>query len=494
MRKTFTLTLLACFTACLGFGQNWEAFTSGRTYHYRSDTAMSLPDVSVHFDSIEVLGADSAFSVARRFVFPVDTSQRNQPMFCGREIRAFSNGVFNFKSPLNVGLPTHAGLGQSFTLDSISGLSAAVTRVDQTTILGVALDSVKVFTTLALDSIVLSKAHGLLEWPASLGGARFVLTGIQEEQIGELLPDFDAFFGFPAGADFYYESSIETGDLLPIGDNFRVKFHVDTAQRVMGGVNVTWTGIVRHQHYVNMALDSTTISLTGGTFMIEDRTASILQKSHHEQVRAPKALKPFKMPEPWATYMVSAAVDSTNSNWTGLWTTMTFQRNAGKTELRLGRSNGAIGWLYYGIGGDTCAASNLDQIRATFREGFGITHVEWADIGSFGQFDLIGSIVNGDTSGTIISDLVLLATPNIVPARLSWIAYPNPASAQVQVQWNDVRPGQIQIMDLTGKVLSTHFVSGGSTSLDVSALAPGMYFLRLQQGSKESTKRISIVR
>lgn len=494
MRKAFTLTLLACLSACLAFGQNWEAFTSGRTFHYRSDTATALPDVSIHFDSIQVLGADTGLSVARRFVFPVDTSLRNQPMFCGREIKAFSNGVFNFKNPINVALPTHAGLGQAFTLDSISGLSAAVSRVYQGMVLGAALDSVKVFTTLALDSIVLSKAHGLLEWPASLGGARYVLTGIQEANIGEVMPGLEGFFGLPAGADFFYESRVDISDITPQADLFRVKFHVDTAQRVSGGMNITYTSIVRHMMYLNGVLINEDVSQPAGTFMIEDVAGSVLDKSHHEQVRAPKMMAPFKMPQPWATYNVSAAVDSNNSNWNGQWTTMTYQRAANKTELHLGRSNGAVGWLYEGIGGDTCVPSNLDQIRATFREGMGITHVEWAEFDRYGYFNLIGSIVNGDTVGTIIADSVLLATPDIVPARLSWIAYPNPASAQVQVQWNDARPGQILIMDLTGKILSTQSVNGRSATMDVSELTPGLYMITLQQAGKQSTQRISIVR
>ncbi|MEY3443909.1 MAG: hypothetical protein RLZZ519_2190, partial [Bacteroidota bacterium] len=310
MRKNLIFTLFACCFCLFSFAQNWEAFTSGRTYHYKSDTATGLPDQSIHFDSIEVLGADTAFSVARRFVFPVDTSQRNMPMFIGREMRAFADGTFNFKSPHNLAVPTQAGLGSSFTLDSISGLTAAVTNVYQRPVFGLTLDSVKVFTTQALDSLVLSKAHGILEWPASLGGSRFRLVGIQELHLGDTLPGFDGIFDLPVGADFFYESYRLTGDIGYQENSFRVKFHVDTAQRVMGGMHIAWTGIVRDTMKINGNIINISVTNTGGSFLIADLPRNILGKSHHEQVRAPGMMAGFGMPEPWATYVYTPAVDS----------------------------------------------------------------------------------------------------------------------------------------------------------------------------------------
>lgn len=494
MKKRLPLTILALLACFSGISQNWAAFTSGRTYHYKSDTATALPDQSIHFDSVQAVGLDSAFGVARRFVFPVDTSQRNQPMFIGRDLRAFSDGTFNFRNPNNIGLPTRAGVGTSFTLDSIAGLSATVTRVYQGMVLGAAVDSIKVFKTqvMSLDSLVLSKSHGILEWPASLGGARFVLSGIQEEHLGDTLPGFDGYFDLPEGADFYYESDLTEGDLILEEHTFRVKFHVDTAQRVMGGQHVAWHGLVRHSYSMGGILQSITYSDTSGSFLIADRPKSILEKSHHEQVRAPKMLEPFKMPAPWATYLGTGAVDSLNTAWNGLWTTMTHHRISGKTELHLGRSNGAIGWLYYGIGGDTCVRANDDQIRAVFREGFGLTHVEWGSFFNSGHFDLIGSIVNGDTAGTVIPDGELLAAPDVAAATLQWKVYPNPSDGVVQVQWEQARRGEVVLADLAGKVLRRVPAQGLGTTLDVHDLPAGLYILHVTLGDMQASKRLSV--
>lgn len=492
MMKSILLTLLACFSCLFGFTQNWEAFTSGRTYHYKSDTATALPDQSIHFDSIEVSGLDSAFSVARRFVFPVDTSQRNQPMFIGRDVVANAGGVFNFKSPHNLALPTKAGIGTFFVLDSISGLTATVTRKYQGTVFGLTLDSVKVFTTLALDSLVLSKAHGILEWPASLGGSRFRLSGIQELNVGEVLPAFDGFMTMEEGADYYYESEYTEGDLVESGSTFRVRFHVDTAQRVGNGIHVAWHGIVRETTHVSGNVTGVNVSQPSGSFLIEDRANSVMKKSHTEQVRAPGALQEFDFPMPWVTFRRSASVDTSLTRWAGLWTTMTYEMNGAEKELHYGRSNGAVGWLYYGIGGDTCAASNLDQIRVVLREGKGVVHAEWADFLGSGTFDMVGSIINGDTIGTVIDDGELLAADESIASAIDWTIFPNPAHDRIDVSWTDAKAGELQLMDLTGKVLRMEAVRGLGATLDLQGLPAGMYLLSLTQGSARATKRLSI--
>jgi hypothetical protein len=492
MRKIYPLSLLLCLISIGATAQNWSAFSSGRTYHYKSDTATSLPDQSIHFDSIEVTGLDSGFSVARRFVFPVDTSQRNQPMFCGREIKAAADGVFNFKNPMNLALPTQAGLGTTFTLDSISGLTAAVTRVYQSTVLGLTLDSVKVFTTLALDSLVLSKSYGILEWPASLGGSRFSLSGIQELGAGEVLPAFDGFMTMEEGADYYYESAYTEGDLIEQNSTFRVRFHVDTAQRVGNGLYVAWHGIVRETERIAGNVTGINVTQPSGNFLIEDRPNSVMTKSHTEQVRAPGTLQEFDFPMEWMTFRKSGSVDTSQNRWAGLWTTMTYEMNGTAKELHYGRSNGAVGWLYYGIGGDTCAASNIDQIRVVLREGNGVVHAEWADMFSSGTFDMVGSVVNGDTVGTVIDDGELLAAGESMTPTIAWSIAPNPAHDRVDVQWTDPKAGELQLLDLTGKVLQSQTLRGLGTTLDVQDLPAGMYLLTLTQGGARATKRLVI--
>jgi hypothetical protein len=185
-------------------------------------------------------------------------------------------------------------------------------------------------------------------------------------------------------------------------------------------------------------------------------------------------------------------VDSFAAGWDGLWTTMTHQRNANQNELHLGRSNGAVGWLYYGIGGDTCVASSLDEIRAVFRQGFGVTHVEWGDFESMGRFDLVGAIVNGDTIGEVITDSELLAVDQGFGNSPKWTVYPNPANTELNLLGLDQDPQTLVLTDLAGKVLVNRSISDHTAKLDVSDLPAGMYLLTLQHEGARASRRITI--
>lgn len=75
--------------------------------------------------------------------------------------------------------------------------------------------------------------------------------------------------------------------------------------------------------------------------------------------------------------------------------------------------------------------------------------------------------------------------------------YPNPARDQVVFEFASVpSPTEIQVFDLTGKVLETQMLGIGEsrTIVDVSSLAPGAYIYRVQSGASVETGRIAVVR
>ena len=488
IQRLFSYLLLCLFPIFLS-AQNWEAFNSGKTYHYKSDTA-TIPDQSVHFDSTIVVGMDSNFVVARRFRAGVDTSQRNVAMFCGREITANSNGVFNFRNPVHATLPTLAGLGSAFTLDSISGLTAVVTRVYQGMVLGQALDSIKVFTTQTLDSLVLSKAHGLLEWPASLGSGHFVLAGIQEDHLGDTLPGFDGLFQYKAGDVYYYESDHYIQDLVLNRWNYKVKMAVDSSTRGPSGLIVYYSGLLRSELYLNSTSINVTAGPINGNFLIASVKDGLERKSHEEQLRVPGSLLPYALPLPWATFRNNPSANTTPSDWDGLWTTMSYHDVSGARELHYGRTIGATGWMYAGIGGDTCVASNLDQQRAVFRTGKGITHVEWAAFEDYGNFDLVGSVIDGDTSGTIFPDEVLLSAMDGASNDTRLELFPNPSKGLLKVRWGKMGKVQLEVIDLQGRVCFAVSANGVEADVDLHALPAGLYLMRVTDGNASTYKRL----
>ncbi len=76
--------------------------------------------------------------------------------------------------------------------------------------------------------------------------------------------------------------------------------------------------------------------------------------------------------------------------------------------------------------------------------------------------------------------------------------YPNPASGEIVVQYvlsgND--DATLQISDLNGKIVQTEALDSGNSAgivkIDVSSLTPGMYFIKVENGSNSGVSKIII--
>jgi len=70
--------------------------------------------------------------------------------------------------------------------------------------------------------------------------------------------------------------------------------------------------------------------------------------------------------------------------------------------------------------------------------------------------------------------------------------YPNPASDYVNVQlYENIEATEISIFDIHGRLVQTQTIhNGGETSVDVSKLDTGSYFIRIQSGDAIETQKI----
>jgi hypothetical protein len=69
--------------------------------------------------------------------------------------------------------------------------------------------------------------------------------------------------------------------------------------------------------------------------------------------------------------------------------------------------------------------------------------------------------------------------------------YPNPTKDQISVllETDEDIAGSIVIRDMAGRVCRTFTVSGKNTSLNVSFLSQGMYFLTYTDGKRTVTRK-----
>ncbi len=70
--------------------------------------------------------------------------------------------------------------------------------------------------------------------------------------------------------------------------------------------------------------------------------------------------------------------------------------------------------------------------------------------------------------------------------------YPNPASGSVMLDGLSEKEAEIQIFDISGRLLSTRNVTGPSSVMDVSDLASGCYIVRLLQGASVQNIKLMV--
>jgi len=105
-------------------------------------------------------------------------------------------------------------------------ISAEVIAITAGEILGNA-DSLKHIALSNGDTIILSKSHGIIEFPQVDNDTYYRLIGIQTRGLGFKMPDYREFFDFNVGDIFQYE--IETG-ALPLGTYGTVKITITDKQ------------------------------------------------------------------------------------------------------------------------------------------------------------------------------------------------------------------------------------------------------------------------
>lgn len=89
------------------------------------------------------------------------------------------------------------------------------------------------------------------------------------------------------------------------------------------------------------------------------------------------------------------------------------------------------------------------------------------------------------------------ATPTGIGAEkevLSVELYPNPTAGNVTIQLKETagRRSEISVYDISGKIFRKEALSGTSHSLDTSAWAKGVYFIKIQSGALVSVQRLVV--
>jgi hypothetical protein len=97
--------------------------------------------------------------------------------------------------------------------------------------------------------------------------------------------------------------------------------------------------------------------------------------------------------------------------------------------------------------------------------------------------------VNGNESAVATSNSVNINTVGINDFSISTNIYPNPVSNLLSVNSSEII-SEISISTISGQVTFTKNINATKTTLNLSALKTGIYFLKIQTAKGIQTKKI----
>lgn len=113
-----------------------------------------------------------------------------------------------------------------------------------------------------------------------------------------------------------------------------------------------------------------------------------------------------------------------------------------------------------------------------------------------GVVQVVVVITNGGCSDTIVQNVMVMlatSTPRIV--SLGFDVFPNPSAGLFNVKSPSAIEKEIEVYNVLGETVFTYTFTGNTTTIDLSNLDKGVYFIRIKEnvsGGKNGTKRIII--
>jgi hypothetical protein len=207
--------LLLALLSSWSFGQNWSLLDENKTYFYKHIDSLYITN-TIKIDSTTNSALDSVFHIHTTIKICDTCTVIPSDAVGGVVYHAYSPEIFGNTPTYNVSsndyelsdgtIKQHASLSDSWIFNVSLSINATVVDKYETTLFG-SLDSVKVIELSTLDTILVSKNHGIIRYPDfENAGKYFLLSGYHEGQnsFGEYLPNMWRIYDFNVGDVFSY--------------------------------------------------------------------------------------------------------------------------------------------------------------------------------------------------------------------------------------------------------------------------------------------------
>ncbi len=456
------------------FSQNWNLIDAEKTFFYKHVDSLYITN-TIDVDSTQISGSDTLYFIHTTIKI-CDTCTVIPPNAVGGVLyHAYWPEIFGL-SPLysnatkefifqDGSIKHTAEISDSWLFNSTLGINATVVDKYETTILG-QIDSFKVIELSTLDTILISKNHGVIRYPDfENAGKYFLHVGYHEGQnsYGEYLPNMWRIYDFQIGDAFYYSHYYSyissepdqcfegmnskhtvmtnlTSQTYPSYDFFQThKFYFGC---VNSGVYEEYTGNGSPNYYLDSSRAYFENQFSGITNIWNENDNN---------------LEPFYLFQ-YNSFLVGSPYYIDTSNCRNF---ISHRYDNGYIKFIQTMSSSSDS-LYF------IDASPSYEVKLEFKEGLGRTYLELYSFEELRTDELKAWISDGDTVGNIFQFSALQESTDEI-----FRIYPNPALDQITIPEN---LSLFSIYSLSGKLI--YIFENPDPVISISELNKGVYLIK----------------
>lgn len=479
------------FVCGASFAQDWQPLKLSEKYCYTGFVFNGDIEYCIWIDSLTIDGqtGDTVF-LLNRIVTDCDSCSNNdyklanQAHFLKKKMFKYPQGKYWFQNPGGYVIFTHEQAGFSWIYDTANNITAEVIFAGTQNVFG-ATDSIKRVELSNDQMIVISKTHGIIEFPDTPYHT-WHLSGINGSNVGDYVPLATDIFDYQAGDIFQWITgthrhipNYEPWDWYTVCKRtFLVKTqYPDSVVYEVQDLGVSWK-----ESSFGMPYDSSFF------FTIDTLVYSNLSQDLYNAY-------PYQVVEMYDIFDQAKYRDIQEPGFCRIILDDGFERFKVFGDLEEWNPDYYLNYYFEGTG-DVMIPSLPGW--HTYRETLGEEYY-WFVVEVGADKTLMGYIREGDTTGTIYKDDFFFTgiDESLPQDDFHFLITPNPADHYVEIEWNIQNNAKtwLRLLNSNGMMVMAYRIPGNqqTTRINVSGLAPGIYLLSVQKGHKTCIRKLMIM-